>query len=719
MLHSIGSFGLTVLLTISMLSATTANAQERGRTPREAQVRRVRIPPVVDGKLDDRVWSEAPVIDDLYQVEPVEGAVPSQRTEVRLVYDDDALYVGVLCYDTDPGGIVATQRVRDADLEPDDRIELILDTFRDRRNAYFFQISPGGSIGDALFSNAEGFNKRWDGIWWGEAAIGPEGWSAELWIPFKTLSFDPDAESWGFNFARVVKRNEERIRWSNPSQDSGFFRIAEAGTLQGFANLQQGLGLDLVPFALGKIVRDTREGREIYRGEVGGDAFYRLTPSLQASLTINTDFAETEVDERQVNLTRFPLFFPERRDFFLQDASIFSFGGLRQTPLPFFSRRIGLVNGEEVPILAGAKLTGRAGDYNIGVIDVQTDADGELDSKNLFVTRVSKNVLEESQIGVIATRGRPGQNGENALAGVDFTYRTSELFGDRNFQVDVWGMGTHTSGRGGDGGATGLAVDFPNDDLNTGFEATWIGEDFNPELGFVSRRGNIYDIDLEYRPRPGTWIRQLSFGFFPYWATKPNHELESRRLSFVPFEAELESGDRLELRATQFTEWLDEGFEIRKDIVIPPGSHDYTRYSADLRSGTKRPVSVQLRVEGGTFWTGRRTDIEAGIEWRTGPFLTLAFEQEENHVHLEEGNFITRIVRGRWDLAFDPRLTWRSFLQFDNVSNEIGLNSRVRWIIEPGSELFVVLNQGWERDGHEIAPFRTELTTKLVWTLRF
>ncbi|MEQ8765013.1 MAG: DUF5916 domain-containing protein [Planctomycetota bacterium] len=697
---------------------TSAWTQEEA--PRVAGVTRVAEPPRLDGLLDDAVWLEAEPLVDFYQVLPIEGAEPSESTEVRIVYTEDALYIGTMCHDPEPEKIVATQMARDADLDPDDRIELFLDTFLDRRNAFYFQISPGGSIGDALFSNAEGFNKRWDGIWWGEARILENGWSCEIEIPFKTLSFDPSKDSWGFNIAREIKRKGERIRWSNPLRSSRFFRVAEGGTIRGFEDLRQGIGLDVVPYGLMKTVHDDRTGRDFLRGDFGGDLFYRVTPSLQASLTLNTDFAEAEVDERQVNLTRFPLFFPERRDFFLQDASIFSFGGISRSPLPFFSRRIGLVSGEEVPIWAGAKLTGRVGDFNLGVLDVQTGEEDGLDPKNLFVTRVSRNVLEESSVGMIFTRGRPAENGENALAGLDFTYRTGELFGEKNFQIDLWGMGTSTSGAGGDGSAAGLTADFPNDQIDVGFEVQLIGDDFNPELGFVQRTGvNLYGLDLEYKPRPETWIRQFTFGFFPDWTTLSNNDLDTRSLALVPFAVELETGDELELRVTSLFERFYQDFEIQDGVIVPADDYEYTRYEARFESSNRRPLSLILFAADGTFLSGRRTDFEVGFEWRPSRYFTIGFEQEENRVSLDEGSFTTRILRGRLDVAFDPRLTWRNFVQYDNVSDDISLNSRVRWIIDPGSELFVVLNQGWRRRGHEIAPFRTDVTVKLVWTFRF
>ncbi len=716
--------GLTTSIALCFVLIQVFFAGGADAAPDEDEVlttRRTDTPPIIDGLLTDPAWKDAPSITKLTQTVPVEGATPSEQTIIKILHDSDNLYIGVYAQDSRPDRIVATQMERDRDLAPDDRIELVLDTFLDRRNAYFFQLSPAGSKGDALISgNGNSFDKDYDGIWQGKSTIHENGWSAEFAIPFKTLSFDPDGKSWGFNVVRVIKRKEERARWASPTQNSSLFTIADAGTLTGLSGLEQGVGLDIVPFVAGTFFRDRPESREYLRFDPGFDIFYKITPSLTASLTVNTDFAETEVDSRRVNLTRFPLFFPEKRDFFLQDRGIFEFGGIRRSPLPFFSRRIGLADGEEIPILVGARVTGRAGPYSIGVLDVQTGEEGEIGSKNLFVTRVSKNILEQSQFGIIATRGNPTEKGNNALGGADFTYRTSSLFEDKNLRFDGYVMTTATSGKGGDGPAWGLTLNYPNDKISTRLSWTHIDQEFNPALGFVSRRGiNRYVYDFRYRPRFEKTIRRLTFGVNPQLTTSTSNHLLSRGLEFTPFGIVLDTGDELSIEIENMREVLVDPFEIQDGIIIPSGTYDFTRYQAEVSTGSKRPISIGSQVEWGTFFSGKRFDWSVEIEARPSKYLTLGLENEENRVALEEGRFITRVVRGRIDLTFTPELSWNNFVQFDNQSHQVGWNSRVRWIIEPGRELKFVVNQSWDRRGSSLKPLTTKLTTKLEYGIRF
>jgi len=450
------------------------------------------------------------------------------------------------------------------------------------------------------------------------------------------------------------------------------------------------------------------------------DINYKITPNLTASLTVNTDFAETEVDDRQVNLTRFPKFFPEKRDFFLQDAGIFSFGNIKRSPRPFFSRRIGLAGGEEVPILAGAKLAGRSGPYNIGLLDVRTEPSGGQEADNLFVARLSRNLFEQSSLGMIVTHGNPGGPEENSLAGIDFTYRTSSFLGDKNLEATAFGMYTKTEGLGGDDPALGVSLDFPNDELSVALEYTHIGDEFTPALGFVKRRGiNQYEFDLNFEPRLHSFVRKLQFGFEPEWTTDTGGELKTRELELTPLGIEFESGDELSFEITPTFEELDEDFDIRADVVIPGGSYDFLRYGAKFASATKRPLSLDGEVESGSFFDGHRLDFLFGLQYRPSRFLSLGLESEENHVSVQGRRFTTRLLRGRLDLGLSPRVSWNNLVQFDNESEEVGWNSRFRWILAPGNDIFLVVNHSWMRTGGTLSSLDSGLVVKLGYTLRF
>ena len=713
-----------------MIAALLALATDPLQDPprKSAVAVRVERPPRIDGRLDDEAWSLAAPIRDFVQVEPVEGAPPSEATEVRLLYDGRNLYVGVRCFDRDVAGIVGTQMGRDAVLDPDDRVELFFDTFGDRRNAFWFQMSPVGSKGDALVSNnGRDFNKPWDGIWEGKASIDELGWSFEMAIPFQTLSFDPSAQAWGMNFRRFVKRRNEEDRWAAARLDQNFFQVAEAGLLRGLKGMRQGLGLDVVPFftARYEVDRDGATDRDL-RGEPGFDAFYRLTPNLTASLTVNTDFAETEVDDRQINLTRFPLFFPEKRDFFLQDAGIFQFAdfggfGARPDLLPFFSRRIGLdLRGNEVPILAGLKLTGRAGDWNLGALDVRTDDAGGQDGQNLFAARVSRNVGGQSTVGGIATSGDPSGEGRSALYGMDANFRTSGFLGDKNLVATVFGLRTETEGRSGDDLAYGASVATPNDRVSLALAWKEIQEDFDPALGFAPRTGIRKTTGSAfYRPRFEGAVRRLSFGTEASVITDLEDRLESSEVSVQALGIEWDSGDELALSVGTTRERLDEPFAIRPDVTIPADEYDFVRARMAFESAQKRPLSVTLAVEGGAFFEGHREDYEAGAFWRPSRYFTGSLGYAQHLVDLPDGSFVVHVGSARANVSFTPDLDWLNLVQVDNESDTLGVQSRLRWIVRPGEEVFLVWSQVEERRGGSLVPLHQEAAFKIGYTLRF
>jgi hypothetical protein len=651
------------------------------RTVPVLPIARIDTPPVIDGRIDDPVWEGAPLITDLRQVEPVEGADPSEATEIRILFDERHLYVAFRCFDREPDRIVATRMRRDISLEPDDRVSFVIDTFFDRRNAFFFEMNPAGAKGDALIEDNDRFRRDWDGIWYGKASIDEAGWVAEFAIPFQTISFDPRSTRWGFNASRVIRRRNESLRWSGISQNKSFTSIADAGVIEGLGDLKQGLGLDIKPFGVATFKRDSERSRSGIDLDAGVDFFYKLTPSLTLALTVNTDFAETEVDERRVNLTRFPLFFPEKRDFFLQDAGIFNFGGIGRNPLPFFSRRIGLDSGgETVDILAGVKLTGRIDNLNLGLLNVQMQHDDDLGNKNYFVGRASVNVWEESTLGTIFTYGDPQTEDENLLAGLDFNFRNSTWNGDKVVDGHAWVQASDSTDVDGLPTAYGAKLGYPNDRVDWELGYTEIPEEFNAALGFVPRRGiREYFANWRYRWRPeNDFIRTIDTGVRAFYVTDLDDDVESRTLSYK-----------------------------------------YDRYSATVRTSSGRPISGRFTFRGGDFFTGTRYDYVSSIAWRPSRHFEFGGEFELNDVNLDEGDFIVRVIRARMNFYFTPDVSWSNFIQFDNVSDVLGINSRFRWIVEPGSEVFVVLNQAYDRDGSSLRVTNSELTTKVGWTFRF
>jgi hypothetical protein len=693
------------------------------RLLRSAHIMRTQQPPVIDGKLDDPCWQLAESIGPLTQTEPLVNAPATEETEVKLLYDDENLYIGVRCFDKEPSKIVATQMKRDAELDPDDRVEIVIDTFHDKRNAFYFQMSPAGSKGDALVArDGQSYNKSWDGIWVGKAAIDDQGWTCELAIPFQTLSFDRANDTWGFNIDRVIKRKLETDRWSGLRQDDQLFIISSAGDVSGLTGMKQGLGLDVIPhFASNWTKERIPDESESLTGGAGFDLFYKITPSLQASLTVNTDFSETEVDDRVINLTRFPLFIPEKRDFFLQDASIFEFANLDNTLVPFFSRRIGLdADGHTVPILAGGKITGRHDDWNIGVLDVETGASDNTGRQNLFVTRISKNVGEQSNVGGIVTSGDPTGTTSNQLYGLDGTFRTSSFLGNKNFTATAWGLASATDGSADDGTAFGATVAYPNDELSIKVAAREIGSSFDPKLGFVQRVGvREYTTQVDVDPRINTEIRRLEMRFQGDWVTDLDDRLETFTGVIRPIGIVMDSGDEFRAMLLPTKDRLDDDFDIQPDVVIPADEYEFLRWRVEAESALKRPVSGAIAFEAGEFYGGNRTDLDASLAWRPSPHFNTAVEYLQSDVDVPGGSFTTYIVRAHFDFAFTPDITWSNFVQVDNESETLGLNSRFRWILEPGRDLFLVFNQAVARTDDLIAVAEQQVAFKIVYTLRF
>ncbi len=715
-------------LATAIVSACFLSLNVNGQ-PRTAGAVRAEERIRIDGRLDEPSWRRAPAIGELIQVEPKEGAPPTEKTELRVLYDSDALYFGIVCYDSAPSKIVATQLTRDGDLDVDDSLWIGLDPFFDQRNGFFFGINPAGARADGQISNnTEHPTLDWDGIWNAAARITAEGWEAEVAIPFKTLRFKPGQTTWGLNIERRIKRRNETDRWAGARRDIWPTNLAEAGILEGLPVIRQGHGLDIRPYGL------VRKAGEDWKLDGGLDVSKNLAPNVNASLTINTDFAETDVDARQVNLTRFPLFYPEKRAFFLEGAGVFETAGLSPwSPdlMPFFSRRIGLYRGREVPIAVGAKIAGRHARYNIGLLDVQTrgtsietDEGGRLDlgSRNLLVARLSRDFWRQSYAGFIVTSGNPSGAGSNRLAGVDARLATSSFRGDKNLSLDLYLFRTSDEASAASDLAGGFTLDYPNDRWDANFSWKQIGSNFKPALGFVPRTGiRKARGGVEFGPRPERWgIRRLSFEFRPSVITDLDNVVQNWSVRASPLGIEFESGDEVQVSVFSDFERLDEVFEIYPGVVIPRGSYTWHRFEGEVQSASKRPWVVETRYGWGTFYSGRRRDYGLSLTLKPGHHLLFGFEGERNDIRLAQGNFFTQLFSARADCNFSPDVSWTNLVQYDNESRILGLQSRFRWILKPGNDLFVVLNRGWYRTyGHRYTTAFDRATIKLQYTFRY
>ena len=657
-------------------------------------------PPDIDGILNDAVWEDAPFIEDMHQFRPRDHVEPSQRTRVYVLYDDANLYVGARMWDSEPDQIRVRALAQGQSIRWDDNFGIYLDPFDNDRTGYNFQANANGVRADAVFETPTDMNRDWEGIWHAEGNVDAEGWTLEMVIPFKTLNFDPRNTDWGFNVERTITRTQEDIGWVSYNQR---INPSATGTISGLTGLQQGRGLDVVPSIVTTGSRDFDTDVTDSDFEPSLDVFYNFTPSLTGVLTLNTDFSATEVDDRQINLTRFSLFFPEKRDFFLQDVDIFSFGGLESNGIPFFSRRIGLSStGQPVDIEAGVKLTGRAGRWNIGALGVQQDAFQDVTGKDLFVGRAAANVLEESSVGMIVTDGDPRSNLDNSLVGVDFRYRNTRLPGGRTLEGEAWYQESDTQGVVGDQNAWGVRLSSPNSTgLRGGVAFDRIDEQFNPALGFVNRRGiERSDLFIGYTSRPThRWIREIGHA-----ASIDNYDrisggLESRSL-FVEFlELETNSGDAFGLSYDREREVLLEPFEVVDGVVIAPGDYEFGLVGFELEGANERVFAPSFEYGEGEFFDGDRVEIVAGLAWRPSSRLFMELAYEYNDIELPSGDFTARLIAVRADIAFNVRWSWHNLFQYDNESASVGINSRLRWNPRAGQDLFIVLNHGFDATG--------------------
>lgn len=681
----------------------------------------------IDGKLDEAAWKSSTPIGNLVQVLPKEGESPSEKTEVRVLVDKDAIYFGITCFDSAPTAIIATQLTRDADLTVDDNISVVIDPFFDHRNGFFFTVNPTGARADGQISNSAEFSSLdWDGIWNAHARITSEGWVAEISIPFKTLRFKPGQAVWGLNIQRGIKRYNETNRWSGARRDIWISNLAEAGQLEGIPNVRQGMGLDIRPYGLA--VR--KEGNE-WKVDGGFDVSKNLAPNLNASLTVNTDFAETEVDARQVNLTRFDLFYPEKRAFFLEGAGVFDVvTGPPVLPdlIPFFSRRIGLMEQDgiptEVPIIAGAKITGRQSRYNIGFLDAQTDDVSEIGLKgqNLLAARVSRDFWKQSYVGAIATHGNPSGLGSNTLIGADARFATSNFRGDKNLSLSLFAFRTEDEFSNKSDYAAGFSIDYPNDRWLVNLNWKQIGEDFNAALGFVPRTGiRKTNGAVMFRPRPEkAGIRQITFHALPELITNLDNRVDNWRVDISPFEVEFNSGDMFEIQFIPQYERLPFAFPINRNVTVPVGAYQFTRYGMSLETATKRRWVLNLETEFGGFYNGTKRDLQLGLALKPNHHLLLGVRAERADVSLKQGDFFTQLFSLQANYNFTPNISWANLVQYDNESRILGFQTRFRWILQPGNDLFLVLNRGWFKTyEHDYVPSFDRGTIKLQYTFRF
>ncbi|MBI4876143.1 MAG: hypothetical protein HY822_16020 [Acidobacteria bacterium] len=650
---------------------------------------------------------------------------------LRVLVAGNTLYFGFECTDPEPARIAIHTMQRDASLEGDDNLSVVLGTSGDGRTGFYFQINAAGARADGLISDPEHVSLDWDGIWDARVHRGERFWSAEIEIPARTLSFRPGLGAWSLNLQRWVARERMALRWSSPRLDAFLFDLSRAGSLTGIGNLDQGRGLELTPYAAGRTREIFGASPRSWQGALGADATWRITPQVAAVFTANTDFAETEADSRQINITRFPLFFPEKRAFFMEGANQFDFGlNLGRTFSPFFTRRIGLLEGRQVPLEGGVKLSGRAGRWNLALLDVETRATSFAPRTNLFAGRASYDVDQHLRVGAILTHGDPTGRTRNTLAGFDAVWRTSAFRGNKNLLLSGWGAFAAGEAGPGQSHGWGYKVDYPNDLWDCASTFNEFGEALDPKLGFLPRPGvRRYGAKCDFTPRPSrdgpwNWSRQWFFEGDYSRVDNLRGGNESWQFALKPAGVEFRSGDKIEFEWTPQYEFLPVAFEITDGVRIRPGAYRFNRYALGGETSRHRSIRTASSTTFGTFYSGRLVQWQNAVSWTAprGRFQT-GLSVEQNFGRLREASFVQRLWQLQAAYAWNPNLTLASFLQYDSESGNLGANTRLRWTIKPGREFFVVWNRGWQRlltsrDDLLLKPDSEMFAVKLRWTFR-
>jgi hypothetical protein len=569
--------------------------------------------PIIDGRLNDSVWINAVPFSDFRMVEPAVGSDPSEKTEIRIIYDRTSMYIGIRCYDSQPRKIAANSMQHDnSEDSNEDQISILLDPFQDKRSGYLFIVNPKGARSEG-YASGEHYSLAWDGIWDASSRIDAEGWTTEVCIPFKTISFNPRLTEWGINFERYIARKQEVIRFSGISLNSFFSNPRDAGLLLGIDSIKQGLGITFRPYGLAGAYHNVDSNAVDGHLSGGFDIYKNITPNLVAAFTYHTDFAETEVDDRQLNLTRFPLFYPEKRTFFLEGSDIFDFAGSNSSSfIPFFSRRIGLNNGVPEPI--------------------------------------------------------------------------------------KWGVQNWNERKGGNKQAWGFKLDYPNDLLDMAVVYNFYGDSLDPGLGFLPRNAYHYLYSgFTYSPRPkNRWmakvVRQWYFEFqmTNFWSL--SGQLESREIFTAPINLRTQSGDHIEFNIIPNRDVLPEDFEVSKGVIIPKGDYKFLSYRAEFNSAGYRKVQLDLSYRFGQFYNGTYNDLTAGVTLKVDGYATLQLNANIINGNLPQGKFTENVYQAKLNLYITPDLGLSNYLQYDDVSNQMGYNGRFFWQFRPGNIINLVYN---------------------------
>lgn len=691
------------------------------------RAQRINSSPKIDGLLEEEIWQKAPAADNFIQKQPEEGKPATEKTEVRIIYNDKNIYIGIMCYDSEPTKIIANEKRRDSDnIYDNDHFQIMLDTFHDHRNGYIFVINPlgakldlqvrkeGKSEGGHHIANPN-INISWDGVWEVKTAIHEKGWSAEIEIPLVTLRFNENPENgWGINFLRNIRRKNEESTWVPLPRNLNLYKISIAGEVLGLEGLKKGLNLQVKPYLIAAAVSKRNETSIIStEGSIDGglDLKYGVTSNLTLDITANTDFSQVESDDEQINLTRFSLYFPEKRDFFLENAAIFSIGSPDDAMI-FFSRRIGITEGEEIPLLGGFKLAGKAGRFNIGVINLLAQAKGEIPANNFTVVRLSRDILGKSNIGFMMTNRKSEISGDYNRA---FCMDGDFILG-KNFSMSGYFAQTSTPGLYGNNKAGKLRFQWISDLFDIYGYYFDIQENFNAEMGFIKRTGiRRFQTHIGVTPEPNIkGIRRFNpHIFFAYTTDQENNLL--LREKHVHLQVDFINGGHTGFQWNEDHEFVDFPFNIQEDITIPVGTYTSQWWQADFSTNRSLRFYTSMRYRWGGFYGGNSRIYSITTGLRPTPSFTSVISFTYNDINLPQGDFANHLLTGRLIYNFSTSLALMSLLQWNSDTNEVNVNLRFNFIHKPGSDLFIVYNERRLVEGLETGILDRTIAVKFTY----
>jgi len=687
--------------------------------------------PEIDGSLSDPGWASASLTDEFRQRRPISGLAATERTTVQLMYDENNLYIGIYAYDSEPDQLVVRTMQRDGQIWTGDNIFVTLDPGPTWRNAYTFQIGPSGGRQDALRLNNTRELNAWDTIWSVQTQIVPDGYIVEIAIPFRSISYPEGPSDWGLEVGRNIRRKNESVRWSSIDPAANFADVSQAGIMTGIDNVNQGLGLNIQPYAgFGAKHNWQQPGDGAgLTATMGGNLFYKITPSLTGTLTANTDFSDAPLDTRQVNTTRFSLFFPETRDFFLQDAGAFEFGGrgfnrgyndrAANNGQPFFSRNIGLADGIPVSIIAGGKVSGEFAGFEVGALSVYTDNTSTAGNQALSVARITHPVGETSKIGMIFTNGDPTGMTNNSLVGSDFQYRNTSFLDSKILAVDTSYQRSFSNTLSEDDSFT-FALDFPNEPWGGNFAAKQVGRNFAPELGFTNRTGvRVYEANLRRVKRyQESWILMSTVSTGHSLVTQFNNELETRE-SNISAELETTNNDIYTVTVTNIAENIPIAFDLPGSVLVPAADYNWNTATIRIRSSSIRVFSLDAQLTCCAFFDGTSIAGNVMAHYRPNPYFSGELSYRPTFFNLPGGSTNVHLLSVQGAFNFTPDMSLAFQVEYDNISKSFGSLARYRWEYSPGNELLIAYGQSADILNSYLRAQTTQFTLRLVRTFQF